>query len=326
MEKPRLLDRVRSVIRIRHYSRRTEKAYIYWIRQFILFHNKRHPLEMGKAEVESYLSWLAEKRNVAAATQNQALNAILFLYRDVLDVDIGRLEGVTRAKKPKRLPVVLSRGEVKCILDSMEGTPRLVASLLYGAGLRLLDGLRLRVQDIDFAGNELLIRDGKGGKDRRTMLPQSLTPLLKSHLEHVRQQHANDLAQGYGSTLLPHALERKYPNANRDWRWQYVFPASSRWHDRERNVWQRHHLHESVIQKAVKAAAGKAGIVKRVGPHTFRHCFATHLLEDGYDIRTVQELLGHKDVKTTMIYTHVLNKGGRGVRSPLDSSAPVGGM
>lgn len=318
MEKPRLLDRVRSVIRIRHYSRRTEQAYVYWIRQFILFHNKRHPLEMGKAEVESYLTWLAEKRNVAAATQNQALNAILFLYRDVLEVEIGRLEGVTRARKPKRLPVVLSRKEVSAILNSMDGTPRLVASLLYGAGLRLLDGLRLRVQDVDFEVGELLIRDGKGGKDRRTMLPQSLVEPLQHHLAHVRQQHANDLAQGYGSTLLPHALERKYRNANRDWRWQYVFPATTRWHDQEKNEWRRHHLHESVIQKAVKAAANKAGIMKRIGPHTFRHCFATHLLEDGYDIRTVQELLGHKDVKTTMIYTHVLNRGGQGVRSPLD--------
>lgn len=318
MEKPRLLDQVRSVIRTRHYSRRTEEAYTYWIRQFILFHDKRHPLEMGKGEVEVFLSWLAEKRNVAAATQNQALNAVLFLYRDVLQTEMGRLEGVTRAKKPKRLPVVLSREEVRSVLNSMEGTPRLVAGLLYGAGLRLLDGLRLRVQDIDFAANELLIRDGKGGKDRRTMLPQSLVPLLQSHLEHVRQQHVNDLAQGHGSTWLPHALARKYPRANRDWRWQYVFPAAKRWLDEEQGEWRRHHLHETVIQKAVKQAVGKVGIMRKVGPHTLRHSFATHLLQDGYDIRTVQELLGHSDVKTTMIYTHVLNKGGQGVRSPLD--------
>jgi integron integrase len=320
MEKPRLLDQVRSVIHVRHYSRRTEEAYVYWIRQFILFHDKRHPAEMGKSEVESYLTWLAEKRQVAASTQNQALNAILFLYRDVLKLEMGRLEGVTRANKPKRLPVVLGRTEVRSVLNSMNGTPRLVASLLYGAGLRLLDGLRLRVQDVDFETGELLIRHGKGGKDRRTMLPERLVPALKSHLESVQQQHVNDLAQGYGSTLLPHALQRKYKNANRDWRWQYVFPAARRWHDAKGNEWRRHHMHESVVQKAVKAAVRKAGIVKRVGPHTLRHCFATHLLEDGYDIRTVQELLGHKDVKTTMIYTHVLNKGGKGVRSPLDSS------
>ncbi|TLM64577.1 MAG: integron integrase [Deltaproteobacteria bacterium] len=318
MEKPRLLDRVRSVIRVRHYSRRTEDAYVYWIRQFILFHNKRHPLEMGKAEVESFLSWQAEARNVAASTQNQALSAILFLYRDVLQMDIGWLEGVTRAKKPKRLPVVLTRGEVRSLLDSMAGTPQLVASLLYGAGLRLLDGLRLRVQDVDFAACELLIRDGKGGKDRRTMLPQTLVPHLQRHLAHVRQQHVNDLAAGFGSVWLPHALARKSPGAGRDWRWQYVFPAATRSLDVQDGVWRRHHLDESVVQKAVKAAARQAGLVKKIGPHTLRHCFATHLLEDGYDIRTVQELLGHADVKTTMIYTHVLNKGGQGVRSPLD--------
>jgi len=312
MEKPRLLDQVRSVIRVRHYSRRTEEAYTYWIRQFILFNQKRHPLEMGKEEVERFLSWLAEKRHVATSTQNQALNALLFLYREVLQVDIGRLEGVTRASRPKRLPVVLTRSEVRSVLTSMNGTAALVARLLYGSGLRLLDGLRLRVQDIDFEKLELLIRDGKGGKDRHTMLPQSLKAELQRHLEHVRQQHVNDLAQGYGSTWLPHALESKYLHANREWRWQYVFPASARFHDQERDEWRRHHLHETVIQKAVKAAVREAGISKRVGPHTFRHCFATHLLEDGYDIRTVQELLGHKDVKTTMIYTHVLNRGQRG--------------
>lgn len=318
MEKPRLLDQVRSVIRVRHYSRRTEEAYTYWIRQFILFHDKRHPLEMGKTEVERFLSWLAEKRHVAASTQNQALNAILFMYREVLQVEIGWLEGVTRAKKPKRLPVVLTRNEVRALLDSMDGTPALVAGLLYGAGLRLLDGLRLRVQDVDFAAGELLIRDGKGGKDRRTMLPQALVPELRRQMERVRQQHASDLAQGYGSVWLPHALARKYPHADRDWRWQYVFPAASRSLDVQANEWRRHHLDESVVQKAVKAAANRAGIMKQVGPHTLRHCFATHLLEDGYDIRTVQELLGHANVKTTMIYTHVLNRGGQGVRSPLD--------
>jgi integron integrase len=318
MEKPRLLDQVRSVIRVRHYSSRTEEAYTYWIRQFILFHQKRHPVEMGKAEVETYLSWLAEKRNVAATTQNQALSAILFLYRDVLQIDIGWLEGVTRAKKPKRLPVVLTRGEVRSILDSMTGATYLVTGLLYGAGLRLLDGLRLRVQDVDFAAGELLIRDGKGGKDRRTMLPQALVPHLQRHLVHVRQQHVNDLAAGHGSVWLPHALARKDSGAGRDWRWQYVFPAAVRSFDAQANEWRRHHLDESVVQKAVKTAVKRAGIFKKVGPHTMRHSFATHLLEDGYDIRTVQELLGHASVKTTMIYTHVLNKGGQGVRSPLD--------
>lgn len=319
MQKPRLLDQVRSVIRVRHYSRRTESAYVSWIRQFIIFHDKRHPMEMGADEVGKYLSYLATERNVAASTQNQALNAILFLYRDVLKIDMGRLENVVRAKKPKRLPVVLCRTEVLQILNGMHGTPRLVASLLYGSGLRLLDGLRLRVQDVDFESGELFVRHGKGGKDRRTMIPESLVHPLKHHLEYVRQQHINDLADGYGSVSLPGALERKYRNANREWQWQFVFPSSRRSHVESCNEWRRHHLHESAIQKAVKLAVQKAGVKKKIGPHTFRHCFATHLLEDGYDIRTVQELLGHKDIKTTMIYTHVLNKGGNGVRSPLDS-------
>ncbi len=318
MQKPRLLDQVRSVIRVRHYSRRTESAYLSWIRQYILYHEKRHPLEMGADEVGRFLSYLATERNVAASTQNQALNAILFLYRDVLKIDMGILENVVRAKKPKRLPVVLNRAEVLKILNGINGTPRLVVSLLYGAGMRLLDGLRLRVQDVDFESGELLIRHGKGGKDRRTMLPESLVPQLQDHLVHVRQQHINDLAGGYGSVYLPSALERKYPNANRQWQWQFVFPSARRSYVESCNEWRRHHLHESAIQKAVKLAVRKSGINKKIGPHTFRHCFATHLLEDGYDIRTVQELLGHKDVRTTMIYTHVLNKGGKGVRSPLD--------
>ena len=320
MQKPRLLDQVRSVIRARHYSRRTESAYLSWIKQYILYNEKRHPMEMGADEVGRFLSYLATERNVAASTQNQALNAILFLYRNVLKIDMGILENVVRAKKPKRLPVVLNRTEVLKVLDGINGTPRLVASLLYGAGMRLLDGLRLRVQDVDFASGEILIRHGKGGKDRRTMLPESLVPQLQDHLVHVRQQHINDLAEGYGSVALPSALERKYPNANRQWQWQFVFPSARRSHVVSCDEWRRHHLHESAIQKAVKLAVKKAGITKKVGPHTFRHCFATHLLEDGYDIRTVQELLGHKDVRTTMIYTHVLSKGGKGVRSPLDKA------
>ncbi len=319
MKKPRLLDQVRSVIRARHYSRRTESAYLSWIRQYILYHEKRHPMEMGADEVGRFLSYLATERDVAASTQNQALNAILFLYRNVLKIDMGILENVVRAKKPKRLPVVLNRVEVLKILDGINGTPRLVVSLLYGAGMRLLDGLRLRVQDVDFESGEILIRHGKGGKDRRTMLPESLIPQLQDHLVHVRQQHINDLADGYGSVYLPSALGRKYPNANRQWQWQFVFPSARRSYVESCNEWRRHHLHESAIQKAVKLAVRKSGINKKIGPHTFRHCFATHLLEDGYDIRTVQELLGHKDVRTTMIYTHVLNKGGKGVRSPLDN-------
>ncbi len=323
MQKPRLLDQVRSVIRARHYSRRTESAYVTWIRQFILYHDKRHPVEMGADEVGRFLSYLATERDVAASTQNQALNAILFLYREVLKTDMGILENVVRAKKPKRLPVVLNRPDVLKILNGMDGTPRLVASLLYGAGLRLLDGLRLRVQDIDFDGGELLIRHGKGGQDRRTMLPEALVPQLQHHLDHVRQQHINDLAEGYGSVFLPHALERKYPKSNRQWQWQFVFPSARRSQFEDCVEWRRHHLHESAIQKAVKLAVRKAGINKKIGPHTFRHCFATHLLEDGYDIRTVQELLGHKDIKTTMIYAHVLNKGGKGVRSPLDAVPPT---
>jgi integron integrase len=319
MQKPRLLDQVRSVIRARHYSRRTESAYLSWIRQYILYHEKRHPMEMGADEVGRFLSYLATERDVAASTQNQALNAILFLYRNVLKIDMGILENVVRAKKPKRLPVVLNRAEVLKILDGINGTPRLVVSLLYGAGMRLLDGLRLRVQDVDFESGEILIRHGKGGKDRRTMLPESLLPQLQDHLVHVRQQHINDLAGGYGSVYLPSSLERKYPNANRQWQWQFVFPSARRSYVESCDEWRRHHLHESAIQKAVKLAVRKSGINKKIGPHTFRHCFATHLLEDGYDICTVQELLGHKDVRTTMIYTHVLNKGGKGVRSPLDN-------
>jgi integron integrase len=318
MQKPKLLDQVRAKIRMRHYSIRTETAYVSWIKQYILFHNKTHPAEMGVDHISSFLTYLAERRNVAASTQNQALNAILYLYKDVLQIEVGAIEGVTRAKKPKRLPVVLTRDEIKKILYNLDGTTWLVSGLLYGAGLRLLDGLRLRIQDIDFAQNAILVRDGKGGKDRHTMLPQTLILHLQRHLGKVKQIHIQDLNNGFGNVYLPHAIANKYPKAGRDWNWQYIFPAGVLSDDPRSGGKRRHHLHESTVQKAVKQAAKSAGIRKTVGPHTFRHSFATHLLEDGYDIRTVQELLGHKDVKTTMIYTHVLNRGGSGVKSPLD--------
>jgi len=318
MQKPKLLDQLRSVLRVKHYSIRTEDAYISWVRQYILFHNKKHPIEMGAEHIASFLTYLAEQRHVAPSTQNQALNAILFLYKDLLQIEIGSIDGAVRAKKPKRLPVVLTRNEVKQVLGNMEGSTWLVASLLYGSGLRLLDGLRLRVQDIDFEKNAILVRDGKGGKDRHTMLPVSLAPHLQRHLDKVQQIHQQDLKNGFGNVYLPHALARKYPNAERQWQWQYVFPAAGIGKDPRSDEQRRHHVHERTIQQAIQLAARQAGITKRVGPHTFRHSFATHLLEDGYDIRTVQELLGHKDVKTTMIYTHVLNRGGSGVKSPLD--------
>jgi len=317
-EKPRkLLDQVRDVLRLKHYALRTEEAYVDWIRRFILFHHKRHPREMGAAEITAFLTHLAVVDNVAASTQNQALAALLFLYREVLQQDIGPVEPV-RAKKPQRLPVVLTREEVRQVLNQMQGTHKLMAKLLYGTGMRLMECVRLRVKDVDFARREILVRDGKGEKDRVTMLPESIIPALQAHLERVRQLHQRDLADGYGAVYLPYALERKYPNAAREWGWQYVFPASRISADPRTGAKRRHHTDESGLQKAVRAAAKAAGIVKPVGPHTFRHSFATHLLESGQDIRTVQELLGHADVKTTMIYTHVLNRGPLGVRSPLD--------
>lgn len=315
---PRLLDRVREAIRLRHYSTRTEQAYLGWIRRYILFHNQRHPKEMGTAEIEAFLSHLATRQNVAASTQNQALNALVFLYRHVLDRDIGDLDGLIRAKRPYRLPVVFTRDEVQRVLASLDGVHRLMASLLYGSGLRLMECLRLRIKDLDFQRREILVRHGKGGKDRVTMLPDSLIPALQSQLERAQLCHRQDLAEGFGRVYLPKALARKYPNADREWGWQYAFPASKRSIDPRAGEERRHHLHETVLQYAVKRAVRQAGIDKPGSCHTFRHSFATHLLESGYDIRTVQELLGHKDVRTTMIYTHVLNRGGSGVRSPLD--------
>lgn len=315
---PRLLDRVREVIRIKHYSIRTEQAYLHWIKRYILFHGRRHPQELGATEVSAFLSDLATRGKVSASTQNQALNAILFLYREVLKIALPWLEGIQRAKKPRHLPVVLTRQEVKRVLARLDGTVWLMAGLAYGAGLRLLECLRLRVKDLEFTRGEVLVRDGKGQKDRVTMLPRNLIDPLRTHLAKVHQLHEQDLAEGFGRVYLPFALDRKYPNADREWGWQYVFPSSRRSIDPRGGAERRHHCDPAVLQRAIRAAVRNAQVLKPASVHTLRHSFATHLLESGYDIRTVQELLGHSDVKTTMIYTHVLNRGGRGVVSPLD--------
>jgi integron integrase len=319
MSEPKLLDRVREAIRLRHYSRRTEDAYVRWVTRFVRFHGLRHPDELGAEEIEEFLSHLAVRRKVAASTQNQALNALVFLYRHVLKAPFPDLEEVVRAKKPGRLPVVLTRDEVGRVLDLLDGTHSLVAGLLYGAGLRLLEALRLRVKDLDFAQNQVVVRDGKGQKDRITVQPAKMRSDLQLHLRTVKLLHEGDLRAGFGAVYLPGALAIKYPSAPRSWGWQYVFPAPARSVDPRTGTVRRHHLHESAVQKAVYRAVRAAGIDKPASCHTLRHSFATHLLEDGYDIRTVQELLGHSDVRTTMIYTHVLNRGGRGVRSPLDT-------
>jgi integron integrase len=314
----KLLDEVRDTIRLRHYSIRTEEAYLNWIKKFILFHGKKHPMEMGEKEITGFLTSLAVKENISSSSQNQALCAIIFLYKNVLKKDAGNLGDIVWAKMPKRLPVVLAREEVKEILDALEGIYLLTASLLYGTGMRLLECLRLRIMDIDFIRNEIIIRLAKGNKDRRTMLPEKLKKPLEEQITKVKRIHESDLKRGYGKVYLPDALERKYPNANRELKWQYVFPSNSLSYDPQSKELRRHHLHESLLQKAVKEAVLKAKIRKNVGCHTFRHTFATHLLEDGYDIRTVQELLGHASVTTTMMYTHVLNKGGLSVKSPVD--------
>lgn len=313
----KLLDRVRDAIRLKHYAYRTEDTYVSWIKQYILFHDKRHPDEMGTAELEAFLTYLAQERHVSASTQNQALSAILFLYREVLRKPLENVE-VTWAQKPRRLPTVLSQDEASRVLSHLTGTNLLMGQLLYGSGLRLMECLRLRVKDVDFEQRHLIVRDGKGFKDRVTLLPELAQPALQVQMTYAQALHKKDLAEGHGRTSLPDALAVKYPNADREWGWQYVFPSTKLAIDRRDNLLRRHHLHESVLQKAVRQAAQKAGVNKPVGPHTFRHCFATHLLEAGYDIRTVQELMGHKDVKTTMVYTHVMNKGPLGVRSPLD--------
>lgn len=317
-DSPKLLDRMRAEIRLRHYSIRTEEAYVDWARRFILYHNKRHPKDMGAVEVRDFLSHLATERNVSASTQNQAKSALLFLYREVVHVELPWLDEVIAAKASRRLPVVLTSTEIRHLLNAMSGTMGLVASLLYGTGMRLLEGLRLRVKDVEFERREIIVREGKGNKDRVTVLPENLILPLKAHLEKVKALHERDLEAGFGDVYLPDALAKKYPNAGKTWGWQFVFPSAVRSIDPRSGAERRHHLYEASVQRAVREAAKLAGIHKPVTPHVLRHSFATHLLQSGYDIRTVQELLGHSDVATTMIYTHVLNKGGRGVVSPLD--------
>jgi integron integrase len=314
----RLVDAVKDAVRIRHYSLRTEETYLHWIRRFIRFHGKRHPRELGAAEVTAFLNHLARERDVAAATQNQALSALLFLYKAVLDSPLPWLDGLERAKRPARLPSVLSPDEARLLLAAMRGTKWLMASLLYGSGLRLRECLKLRVKDIDFDYRQVLVRDGKGAKDRVTLLPDSLVAPLKEHLVRARKLHDKDVADGYGDVELPHALHAKYPKAQYEWGWKFVFPSHKLSADPRTGVIRRHHVYENYVIRGVKDAARSARITKHVSCHTLRHSFATHLLESGYDIRTVQELLGHSSVETTMIYTHVMNKGGRGVRSPLD--------
>ncbi|MBV2234532.1 MAG: integron integrase, partial [Sterolibacterium sp.] len=315
---PKLLDQLRDRLRLKHYSLRTETQYVHWVRRFILFHNKRHPRDMGAKEVEAFLTHLAVAGQVAAATQNQALSALLFLYREVLGIQLPWLDEVVRAKRPARLPVVLTVAEVQAVLGRMAGTHGLMARLLYGTGMRLMECVRLRVKDVDFERHEILVRDGKGAKDRVTMLPQRLVPALQAHLQRRRLLYEDDLAKGMAAVYLPDALERKYPNAENEWPWQYVFVAGSYSTDPRSAKVRRHHMDEKLLQRAMKKAVTAANISKPATPHTLRHSFATHLLQAGYDIRTVQELLGHADVATTMIYTHVLNKGGHGVVSPLD--------
>lgn len=316
---PKLLEQVAAKMRVKHYSLRTEQSYIDWIKRYIWHHDKRHPKEMGAAEVEMFLTYLAVERNVSASTQNQAKSALLYLYKEVLGIDLPWLDNVTQAKVPKRIPVVLTQGEVQAVLSRLDGSMWLIASLLYGSGLRIMEALRLRVKDVDLARREILVREGKGFKDRVTMLPASLIEPLKTHLIKVQALHGQDLATGHGEVFMPMALDRKYPNAGKSWAWQYVFPSIKLSVDPRSKVVRRHHADEKTIQRAVKKAVNLAKINKLATPHTLRHSFATHLLEGGYDIRTVQELLGHSDVATTMIYTHVLNKDGRGVTSPLDT-------
>ena len=315
---PKLLDQLRELLRIKHYSYKTEQSYVRWVKRYILFHNKRHPKDMGEQEITQFLSHLAIKQNVSASTQNQALCAIVFLYKHVLNKAPGEFTKIVWAKRPKRLPVVLSREEVKEILENISGTIWLVVSLLYGSGLRLNECLKLRVKDIDFEYNQLLIRSAKGGKDRYTLLPNIIKTTLQQHLLKVQKLHQQDLKNGYGNVHLPYAIERKYPKAAKEWGWQYAFPSLSISADPRSNVQRRNHIGEWTIQRSIRYAILKTGITKSVSAYTFRHSFATHLLENGYDIRTIQELLGHKNVKTTMIYTHVLKNGGHYIKSPMD--------
>jgi integron integrase len=313
-----LIDELRSALRARHYSRRTEESYCLWARRYIRFHQLRHPAGMAEPEINAFLTHLAVHDKVSASTQTQALSALLFLYRHVLDRAIGELDDLVRAATPRRLPVVLTREEARAVLERLHGDRSVIASLLYGSGLRLMECLDLRVLDVEIERGQLTVRDGKGGKDRVTMLPRALAPALRGQLADARRLHCADLADGWGRVPLPGSLERKYPNASAEWRWQWVFPQQRRWIDRDSGREGRHHIHETLVQRAVREAVTAAGIPKHATCHTLRHSFATHLLEAGYDIRTIQELLGHKDLRTTMIYTHVLNKGGYGVRSPLD--------
>jgi len=317
-QKPRLLDEVRAVCRMRHLSLRTEQAYINWIKRYIVFHHKRHPSEMSEAEIRQFISHLAVEGGITASTQTVALSALLFLYRDVLKTELKYVANIERARKSKRLPTVFTREETKRIFANLEGSHWLIAGLLYGSGLRLMECLRLRVKDLDFSYGQITVHDGKGEKDRITMLPAKLKQPLRLHLQKIKALHEEDLRAGFGEVFLPYALAKKYPNAAKQWGWQYLFPSATRSRDPRSNVLRRHHFSDSAVQTAVKKAMQAARILKHGSCHTLRHSFATHLLEKGYDIRTVQELLGHKDVKTTMIYTHVLNCGGKGVMSPVD--------
>ncbi|HCR69811.1 MAG TPA: integron integrase [Anaerolineae bacterium] len=316
----KLLEQYRDALRLKHYSQRTEKTYLLWVRQYIVFHNKRHPKEMGVNEINQFLIHLTNDKKISASTQNQALSAILFLYRHILRIELDEksLSGF-RPQRAKVVPTVLSKEEVKQVINHLTGVYKLIAQIMYGAGLRVMETMRLRVKDIDFENHQIIVRDGKGENDRVTTLPNSLIQPLQLHLQQVKITHQKDIADGNGTVYLPFALERKYQNANKEWIWQYLFPATSIYTDSQTGMKRRHHLHETAVQKAVKQAAKMAKIDKHVSPHTFRHSFATHLLQNGYDIRTVQELLGHKDVKTTMIYTHVLQRGGLAVKSPLDN-------
>ena len=322
--KPKLMQQVRDAIRRKHFSPRTEESYVHWIKRFVFFHGKRHPLDLGEAQVTAFLNHLARDRGVAASTQNQALAALLFLYREVMAQPLAWLDGLDRAKRPARAPTVLTRAEVQSLLGKLESTRWIMAGLLYGAGLRLRECLKLRVKDVDFGYGQIMVRDGKGGKDRVTMLPAAVIEPLRQHLMRVRALHDRDLAAGYGDVELPDALHVKYPRAAYDWSWKFVFPSYKLSVDKRTGAIRRHHVYENYLIRAVKQAARSADITKHVSCHSLRHSFATHLLESGYDIRTVQELLGHHSVETTMIYTHVLNKGGRGVKSPLDSGGGAG--
>lgn len=316
----KLLDQYREALRLKHYSTRTEKTYIHWVKAYIIFHKKRHPKEMGISEIREFISHLASMKTVSASTQNQALSSILFLYRHVLHISLDESSlNEFRPQKTKSVPVVLSKEEIKAIIENLTGTYKIIAQIMYGGGLRVMETMRLRVKDIDFDHKQIIVRDGKGENDRSTILPESVVESLKNHLQQVKIIHEKDLSKGFGSVYMPFALERKYPNASKEWIWQYVFPATTLFKESETGITRRHHLHETAVQRAIKESARKTKITKHVTPHTFRHSFATHLLQNGYDIRTIQELLGHKDVKTTMIYTHVLQRGGLAVKSPLDN-------